>query len=93
MQRDYYIPLTKDEAFKKIMNYGHWRSNARLVRAFVDKSADTVEWMQKHGVKFEKLTTNYPAASTHGIFIRAAALAGLTPFRRRAKTNTACRFS
>ena len=60
MQRDYYIPLTKDEAFKKIMNYGHWRSNARLVRAFVDKSADTVEWMQKHGVKFEKLTTNYP---------------------------------
>lgn len=60
MQRDYYIPLTKDEAFKKIMNYGHWRSNARLVRAFVDKSADTVEWMQKHGVKFQKLTTNYP---------------------------------
>ncbi|WP_289184296.1 FAD-dependent oxidoreductase [uncultured Parasutterella sp.] len=60
MQRDYYIPLTKDEAFKKIMAYGHWRSNARLVRAFVDKSADTVDWMQKHGVKFEKLTTNYP---------------------------------
>lgn len=60
MQRDYYIPLTKDEAFKKIMGYGHWRSNARLVRAFVDKSADTVDWMQKHGVKFEKLTTNYP---------------------------------
>lgn len=60
MQRDYYIPLTKDETFKKIMNYGHWRSNARLVRAIVDKSADTVDWMIKHGVKFEKLTTNYP---------------------------------
>lgn len=60
MQRDHYIDLTKDQTFKKIMAYGHWRSNARLVRAIVDKSADTVDWMQKNGVKFEKLTTNYP---------------------------------
>lgn len=60
MQRDHYINLTKDETFKKIMNYGHWRPNARLVRAIVDKSADSIDWMQKNGVKFEKLTTNYP---------------------------------
>lgn len=60
MQRNWNYGLTKDEAFMKIMNYGHWRGNARMVRAFVDRSADTIDWMIKNGVKFEKLFSNYP---------------------------------
>ncbi len=60
MQRDMNYNLTKDEAFQTIMRYGHWRGNAKMVRAFVDKSADTVEWMKKNGVVFEKLFSNYP---------------------------------
>lgn len=60
MQRDWNYGLTKDEAFQKIMNYGHWRGNARMVRAFVDRSADTIDWMMANGVKFEKLFSNYP---------------------------------
>ncbi len=60
MQKDWNYGLTKDEAFMKIMNYGHWRGNARMVRAFVERSADTIDWMQKNGVKFEKLFSNYP---------------------------------
>ena len=49
MQRNWNYGLTKDEAFMKIMNYGHWRGNARMVRAFVDRSADTIDWMIKNG--------------------------------------------
>ncbi len=60
MQKDWNYGLTKDQAFMMIMNYGHWRGNARMVRAFVDRSADTIDWMQKNGVKFEKLFSNYP---------------------------------
>ena len=60
MQREWNYDLTKDQAFRMIMNYGHWRSNAKMVRAFVDKSADSIDWMKGHGVKFEKLTSNYP---------------------------------
>ncbi len=60
MQLERNIVLTKDEAFKMIMNYSHWRANAPLVRAFVDKSADTVEWLEHQGVEFEELTSNYP---------------------------------
>jgi len=60
MQRDWNYGLTKDQAFMMIMNYGHWRGNARMVRAFVDRSADTIDWMKKNGVKFEKLFSNYP---------------------------------
>lgn len=33
MQRNWNYGLTKDEAFQKIMNYGHWRGNAKMVRA------------------------------------------------------------
>lgn len=60
MQRDWNYGLTKDQAFTMIMNYGHWRGNARMVRAFVDRSAETIDWMKKQGVKFEKLFSNYP---------------------------------
>lgn len=60
MQRNWNYGLTKDEAFQKIMNYGHWRGNAKMVRVFVDKSGETIDWMQANGVKFEKLFSNYP---------------------------------
>lgn len=43
MQRDWNYGLTKDQAFTIIMNYGHWRGNARMVRAFVDRSAETID--------------------------------------------------
>jgi fumarate reductase flavoprotein subunit len=52
MQRQKYNPLTRDEAFKTIMNYSHWRANALLARAFVDKSADTIEWFEQRGAEF-----------------------------------------
>lgn len=93
MQRDYYIPLTKDEAFKKIMNYGHWRSNARLVRAFVDKSADQSNGCRSTALSSKNSRLTIPAVSTHGTFIRAVVPAGSTLSRRKAKINTACRFS
>jgi fumarate reductase flavoprotein subunit len=57
MQRQRYNPLTRDEAFKIIMNYSHWRANARLARAFLDKSASTIEWFEQRGVEF---TDNSP---------------------------------
>ena len=60
MQREMNYTLTKDQAFKLIMEYSHWRANAKLVRAFVDKSADSIEWLKDKGVKFEQLTSNYP---------------------------------
>jgi fumarate reductase flavoprotein subunit len=52
MQRERFIDYSRDEAFKKIMEYSHWRANARLVRAFVNESAETIAWLQKQGVEF-----------------------------------------
>jgi succinate dehydrogenase/fumarate reductase flavoprotein subunit len=62
MQKERYIDYTRDQAFKNIMEYSHWRANARLVRAIVDESAGTIEWLQKQGVVFTDATINMPGA-------------------------------
>ncbi|MBW1976513.1 MAG: FAD-dependent oxidoreductase [Deltaproteobacteria bacterium] len=43
---------TKDEAFRTFMEYTHWRVDARLVRAYLNKSADTIDWLERMGVEF-----------------------------------------
>jgi fumarate reductase flavoprotein subunit len=62
MQRKQYITYTKDQAFQNIMEYSHWRANPRLVRAIVDESAATIDWLQKAGVEFTEVTINIPDA-------------------------------
>lgn len=62
MQRERYINYSKDEAFKNIMEYSHWRANPALVRAFVNESGPTVSWLQGNGVTFSDATINMPDA-------------------------------
>jgi fumarate reductase flavoprotein subunit len=62
MQRQRYITYSRDEAFKNIMNYSHWRANPRLVRAIVNQSASTISWLQEAGVEFSEATINIPDA-------------------------------
>lgn len=52
LQKKYMIGLTKEEAFQKFMDYTHWRVDARLVRDYIEKSPDTIEWLEKMGVEF-----------------------------------------
>jgi fumarate reductase flavoprotein subunit len=51
-QRKRYITYSKDEAFKNIVEFSHWRANGRLIRAIIDESAETIAWLQKQGVEF-----------------------------------------
>jgi fumarate reductase flavoprotein subunit len=62
MQRERYITYTRDQAFKNIMEYSHWRANPRLVRAIVDESAATITWLRQAGVEFTDATINIPDA-------------------------------
>ncbi|GFE62064.1 FAD-dependent oxidoreductase [Geobacter sp. AOG2] len=47
------IDVSKSFAFKLIMNYSHWKANGALAKAFVDKSAETIDWLDNLGVKIE----------------------------------------
>ncbi len=60
MQRERYITYSRDEAFRRMMEYSHWRADARLVRSFVDESAATIAWLQNLGVEFLDAATNMP---------------------------------
>jgi len=60
MQRERYVTFSRDDAFKAIMEYSHWRANPRLVRAIVDESGRTISWLQGHGVEFSDATINMP---------------------------------
>lgn len=55
LQRVKQLPLTKEDAFKIYMDFTHWRVNAPLVRALINKSADTIDWLEKMGVEFAHL--------------------------------------
>jgi fumarate reductase flavoprotein subunit len=60
MQLERYITYSRDEAFRNILEYSHWRANPRLVRAMVNESASTIDWLQKQGVEFLDATINMP---------------------------------
>jgi len=64
-------PLTRDKAFEVWMDFVHWSADARLIRAYIDKSAGTIDWLTEMGVTFKYPP---PAAKGHyntGIFVIA----------------------
>jgi len=44
--------MNKDEAFKTMMDAGRWRLNAPLLRALIDGSGETMDWLAEQGVDF-----------------------------------------
>jgi len=59
-QKQMQLPLTVEEAFDYHMAYCHWRADARLVRAYLDKSADTIDWLENMGVEFRAIESHGP---------------------------------
>jgi fumarate reductase flavoprotein subunit len=52
MQRERFIDYSRDDAFRNIMDYSHWKADPRIVRAIVDESATTIAWLKEQGVSF-----------------------------------------
>jgi fumarate reductase flavoprotein subunit len=52
LQRLKQIDFSKEDAFKTHMEYTHWRVNAQLVKAWIDKSPSTIDWLERMGVEF-----------------------------------------
>lgn len=59
-QRNHMISITPGEAFRKHMNFTHWRVDARLVRDFYFKSGETIDWLEDMGVEFLTVSKVYP---------------------------------
>lgn len=51
-QKAQLVDFTKEDAFNLLMNYTHWRVDARLVRKYIEQSSDTIDWLETMGVEF-----------------------------------------
>ncbi|OGO14815.1 MAG: hypothetical protein A2Z02_04330 [Chloroflexi bacterium RBG_16_48_7] len=60
IQRLRKISITREEAFNIHMSFTHARVDARLVKAFIDKSASTISWLENMGVEFSDVHAHNP---------------------------------
>ena len=59
-QRRNMIKAPKDDLFKFAMEYTHWQADPRIIRAFIDKSGDTINWLEEMGLTFDWIPPYYP---------------------------------
>lgn len=59
-QKRMMIDANRDVLFNMAMDYAHWTLNPRIIRAFIDKSGDTVRWLESKGMRFERIPPLYP---------------------------------
>ncbi len=85
MQRQRYITVTCDQAFKSVMEATHWKANPRLVKAIISESPKTVSWLQQQGVEFTDATINMPESPRTYHVIRGKGEAVIKTLVTRAK--------
>ena len=56
------VNLRKEEAFRMMMEYTHWRVDARKVREYIWKSGETIDWLEQMGVQFSGPAKYFPSA-------------------------------
>jgi fumarate reductase flavoprotein subunit len=59
IQRRLRIDAAKEDIFKASMSFSHWKTNPEIIRAFINKSGDTIGWLEKLGVKFQDVPNAY----------------------------------
>jgi fumarate reductase flavoprotein subunit len=53
IQKEMKIDARREELIKLAMAYSHCQINPRIIRAFINKSGDTIRWLEEKGVKFD----------------------------------------
>lgn len=59
LQERSFVDLSKEQAFNYMMEFTHWTTNARLVSEYINLSAETIEWLEQMGLKFESVSAYY----------------------------------
>ncbi len=62
MQKEKQYTYTKEEILRYWMEYTHNYADARLVSEFINRSAETVDWLIDYGVELCDLIAYYPGA-------------------------------
>ena len=59
-QKEKGIETTTGQVFARVMEFHHWRTNAAVIRALLNESGNTIDWLMDHGVKIEGIKTLFP---------------------------------
>jgi fumarate reductase flavoprotein subunit len=61
------INISADDLFLKQMQYSHWTLNPRIVRTWLDRSGETIRWLEEKGIQFKMFSmfTDEPPTSWH----------------------------
>lgn len=54
------IHADPDELWRIGMDYSHWTIDGRILRAFIEKSGDTVRWLEEKGLNCDWIPPLYP---------------------------------
>ena len=54
------IHADPDKLWRIGMDYSHWTIDGRILRAFIDKSGDTVRWLEDKGLNCDWIPALYP---------------------------------
>ncbi|HVN97380.1 MAG TPA: FAD-dependent oxidoreductase [Syntrophorhabdaceae bacterium] len=46
------IDARRDKLFRQAMDFAHWKLDPKIIRAFIDKSGDTIRWFEEKGLNF-----------------------------------------
>jgi fumarate reductase flavoprotein subunit len=60
VQKRLKIDAQRDVIFRMAMEHAHWKLDPRIVRTFVDRSGDTIQWLEAKGVVFSRVPHFYP---------------------------------
>ena len=74
VQKRAMVDASKDELFSAVMDWAHWKIDPRIIRAFINRSGDTIRWLEEQGCVFELMTffPNQTPVVTHRQQRRAA---------------------
>ena len=53
------IDASREVIFKASMDFAHWNINPRIIRAMIDKSGDTVRWLEDMGLEFQDVPHSF----------------------------------
>jgi fumarate reductase flavoprotein subunit len=59
-QKRLLIDAKKDILFKMALDYAHYKVDPRILRVFINRSGDTVRWIEEKGIRFNHIAPFYP---------------------------------
>lgn len=60
VQQRLLIDAQKDKLYKTALDYAHYKVDPRLLRVFINRSGETVRWLEEKGVSINRIAPFYP---------------------------------